>query len=127
MTHTSASLDNVRRIAKLDPVTDYLAIYQNMALYDFADDMRYGLNMAFYRTFAVPRIATLLGHTGEVQREPAKRSYDTALVMYELIAAGFENPRGQEMLKLLNRVHRGWSIAAADFTYVLCTFIVVPT
>ena len=120
-------MNNVRRIIALDPVDDYLAVYQNMALYDFADDMRYGLNMAFYRTFAVPRIAELLGRTGEVERQPTKRSYDTALVMFELIAAGFDDPRGREMVRLLNHVHRGWNIAQEDFTYVLCTFIAVPT
>jgi hypothetical protein len=121
------SLDNMRAVQSLDPQSDYLQIYQNMALYDFADDMRYGLNMAFYRTFAVPRIAELLARTGEVKREPAKRSYDTALVIYELIAAGFDDARGREMVKLLNRVHHGWNIAQEDFLYVLCTFIVVPT
>lgn len=127
MKRTSRSLPDGRTIPDLDPSENFLSLYQNMALYDFADDMRYGLNMAFYRTFAVPRIAALLARTGEVTREPAKRSYDTALVIYELIAAGFDDERGRDMVKLLNRVHRGWNIAAEDFVYVLCTFIVVPT
>lgn len=118
---------NVQAIGRLDPEKDYLQIYQLTALYDFADDMRYGLNLAFYRTFAVPRIAGLLAHTGVTAEQPVKRSYDTALVMYELICAGFEDQRGDEMVQLLDRVHSKWSIAAEDFLYVLCTFIVVPT
>jgi hypothetical protein len=121
------SLRNVRTIAALDPVKDFLRIYQLTALYDFADDMRYGLNLAFYRPFAVPRIAGLLAHTGETTRQPAKRSYDTALVIYELISAGFDDDRGREMVRLLNRVHGRWNIANEDFLYVLSTFIVVPT
>lgn len=89
--------------------------------------MRYGLNLAFYRPFAVPRIAGLLAHTGETTRQPAKRSYHTALVIYELISAGFDDDRGREMVRLLNRVHGRWNIANEDFLYVLSTFIVVPT
>ena len=118
---------NVQAIGRLDPEDDYLQIYQLTALYDFGDDMRYGLNLAFYRTFAVPRIAGLLAHTGVTAKQPVKRSYDTALVMYELICAGFEDQRGREMVELLNRVHSKWKIAEEDFLYVLCTFIVVPT
>lgn len=121
------SLRNVQAIRQLDPETDFLQIYQLTTLYDFADDMRYGLNLAFYRNFAIPRIAGLLAHTGVTTTEPVKRSYDTALVIYELISAGYEDDRGREMVRLLNHVHAKWNIAAEDFRYVLCTFIVVPT
>jgi hypothetical protein len=119
-------MDNLRRIEALDPTADYLEVYQRTALYDFKGDMRLGLTLAFYRTFSTPEIAGLLRHTGELERRPAKRGYDTALVMFELIASGFEQPRGREMVKLLNKVHHRWDISDEDYLYVLTTFIVVP-
>lgn len=115
------------REVTLDPAVDWLRIYQSVALREFPSDMRIGLNLAFYRTFAVPEIAHLLDHTGETVARPAKRSYDTALVIYELITAGFDSDRGQKMSRLLNRAHRPWPISDEDYLYVLTTFIVVPT
>ncbi len=112
-------------IAGLDP-GDYLRIYQLTVLYDFPKDARIGLNLAFYRVFAIPGIANLLVHTGEMLARPAKRGYDTGLVMYELISHGFDHPRGREMVRLINRVHKPWSITEEDYRYVLATFIVLP-
>lgn len=117
---------NQRQIAQLDPQTDYQEIYQLTAFYDFPRDMRDGLTLGFYRVFAIPHIAELLVKTGEMTGRPAKRSYDTGLVIYELIEAGFDAPRGQAMIKLLERVHQGLGIAQEDFRYVLCTFMVTP-
>ena len=57
---------------------------------------------------------------------PAKRGYDTGLVMYELISHGFNHPRGREMVRLLNRVHRPWPILDEDYRYVIAAFTVVP-
>src|SRR3954451_19117376 len=116
---------NRDQILAVDP-TDYLTVYQLTMLYDFPKDARVGLNLAFYRTFAIPRIANLLVQTGEMLGHPAKRSYDTGLVMYELISHGFNAPRGREMVKLLNRVHHRWPILEEDYRYVLAAFVVVP-
>lgn len=112
-------------IAGLDP-DDYLRIYQLTVLYDFPTDARVGLNLAFYRVFAIPGIANLLVRTGEMLGRPAKRGYDTGLVMYELITHGFDHPRGREMVRLLNRVHRPWPITDEDYRYVIAAFTVVP-
>jgi hypothetical protein len=102
-------------------------IYRHAALFDLVRDFRIGLNLAFYRTFAVPRIAELLAHTGELQRQPHKRSIDTGLWMYELIEAGFDTDRGRRVVAGLNRMHARWHIEQEDYRYVLLTFIVVPT
>ena len=112
-------------IAVLDPA-DYLRTYQLTVLFDFPKDARIGLNLAFYRVFATPRIANLLVETGEMLGRPAKRGYDTGLVMYELISHGFNHPRGREMVRLLNRVHRPWPILDEDYRYVIAAFTVVP-
>lgn len=121
----SRAFANRDRIAEL-PDADYLRIYQLTILYDFPKDARLGLNLAFYRVFAIPRIAELLSSTGEMTAHTAKRGFDTGLVMYELISHGFQHPRGREMVRLLNRVHRRWPILEEDYRYVLAAFIVVP-
>lgn len=123
LTRPYAHRDEIRT---LDPAADYLRIYQLTTLYDFVADAKMGLNLAFYRVFAVPHIAELLVHTGEMIGRPAKRSYDTALLMYELIAYGLEDPRGREAIRIINRAHRPWPISDDDFRYVLSAFIVVP-
>ncbi len=55
-----------------------------------------------------------------------KRSYDTAILIYELIAGGLDSGRGTEILALLNRVHRNVPGSKEDFLYVLVTLLVVP-
>lgn len=113
-------------IKSLDAQTDYLRIYQLTALYDFPTDMRVGLNLAFYRIFAIPHMADLLVQSGEILDRPKKRAYDTGLIMYEIIANGFDHPRSREMIKLLNRVHKPWPISNDDYRYVLAALMVVP-
>lgn len=113
-------------IRALDAASDFLRIHQLTMLYDFPADAKLGANLAFYRVFSIPRIAELLVGTGEMTGRPTKRAYDTGLVIFELIAQGFDHPRGRAMVRLLRQVHRPWPIAQEDFTYVLCAFIVVP-
>ena len=102
-------------------------VYHRLALLDLIQDVRIGLQLAFYRTFAVPRIAQLLDHTGQIHAQPHKRSIDTGLFIYELIEAGFGSPRGREVVRGLNRMHRRWEIADEDYLYVLTSFMIVPT
>ena len=109
------------------PDSQYEAIYRLTALHELPWDTVMGLNLAFYRTFAAPRIAALLDQTGETVRNPTKRSIDTGLFMYDLIASGVNTPRGHEIARRLNQMHRRWDIAEEDYRYILATFIVVPT
>jgi hypothetical protein len=113
-------------IKTLDPDEDYLRIYQLTTLYDFPTDMRVGLNLAFYRIFAIPHMAELLVQSGEIHNRPKKRAYDTGLIMYEIIANGFDHPRSREMIRLLNRIHKPWPISNDDYRYVLAALMVVP-
>lgn len=113
-------------IEALDPATDYLRIYQLTTLYDFPTDMRVGLNLAFYRIFVIPHMAELLVRSGEIIDRPKKRAYDTGLIMYEIIAHGFDHPRSREMIRLLNRVHKPWPISNDDYRFVLAALMVVP-
>lgn len=55
-----------------------------------------------------------------------KRSYDTAIVTYELITCGLNSARGRQMIRLLNHAHRHVPGSQDDFRYVLLTLLVVP-
>jgi hypothetical protein len=100
--------------------------YRNVALYELPWEIEIGLRLAFYHTLAIPRIARLLAKSGETKERPLKRGIDTALLLYELIDSGTDSSPGREVLRVLNRVHRGWGIEPEDYEYVLATFIVVP-
>jgi hypothetical protein len=102
------------------------ATYRQMALFDLASDMELGFFLSYYRNFAIPSIAATLNKNAEIQQRPMKRSYDTAIVVYELIANGMDSDRGREMVALLNRVHRHVPGSKDDFLYVLLTLLVVP-
>jgi len=115
------------RIAGLDPVADAATVYRLTAFFELPFEMRYGFNLALYRTFAIPGIAAVLARSGQITGAPAKRLADTGLFTYELIeAGGFDTPTAREIVRGLNRVHRGWGISNDQFLYVLATFVVVP-
>ena len=95
-------------------------------MFDLAEEFELGFFLSYYRNFAIPHIAATLAGTGEIEARPAKRSFDTAIVMYELIEDGFEGDRGRAMVDLLRRVHRGVPGSGEDFRYVLTTLLVVP-
>ena len=97
-----------------------------MTLFDLAADMELGFFLSYYRNFAIPGIAETLAQNGEIPLRPMKRSYDTAIAIYELIANGFDSDRGRAMVTLLNRVHRHVPGTRDDFLYVLITLLVVP-
>lgn len=106
---------------------DYEAMYRLTAMCDLPWEHRFGWNLAFYRPFAVPRMAKLLTRTGHMQSHTQKRAYDTGLMMYELFEHGLDHPRAREVIRRLNRMHHQWDIEQADYLYILTTFAVVPT
>ena len=44
----------LRRIATLDPETDYEEIYRTATMFEFPWDMTQSLGLALYRSYAVP-------------------------------------------------------------------------
>lgn len=102
------------------------ATYRQMVLNDLAADIELGFFLAYYRNFAIPSIAATLHHNGEIIERPLKRSYDTAIVTYELITSGLNSDRGRHMIRLLNHAHRHVPGSQDDFLYVLLTLLVVP-
>ncbi|MDQ0769506.1 hypothetical protein QF031_002255 [Pseudarthrobacter defluvii] len=122
--HTSLAASQ-RRQERAAP-EDWEETFRHMVLFDLAADMELGLFLSYYRNFAIPSIAATLHANGEIQQRPMKRSYDTAIVIYELIASGLDSDRGREMIALLNRAHRNVPGSKDDFLYVLLTLLVVP-
>lgn len=101
-------------------------LYRDMVLYTFKTEIRGGFFVAYYRNFAVPSIAKTLFERGETTARPMKRSYDTGIVIHEIIVNGFGSERGDKMVELLRRVHQGVPGSAEDFQYVLMTLLVIP-
>ncbi|MFB9163677.1 oxygenase MpaB family protein [Arthrobacter psychrochitiniphilus] len=122
----NASLaESAHRQADADPEA-WESTYRQMVLLDLAADIELGFFLAYYRNFAVPSIAATLQLNGEIIERPMKRSYDTAIVTYELITSGLESDRGRHMIRLLNHAHRHVPGSQDDFLYVLLTLLVVP-
>ena len=100
--------------------------YQRLMLWEFPREARMGWQLAFLRTFAVPRMAQTLVDAGQLVDSPLKRAYDTGLIIYELVYGGTDSPRGRQMVSVMNRAHHGQGIVDEDMTYVLCAFMVTP-
>ncbi|XAS62761.1 oxygenase MpaB family protein [Micrococcaceae bacterium Sec5.8] len=105
---------------------DLYGIYRTMVLYDFQKEIHAGFFVSYYRNFAIPSIARTLASRGELKARPLKRSYDTGIVIHEIITNGFDSERGQAMTELLRRVHAGVPGSGEDFLYVLMTLLVLP-
>ncbi len=105
---------------------DWEQTYRQMVLFDLTADMELGFFLAYYRNFAIPSIAETLNRNGEIPMRPMKRSYDTGIVVYELITSGLDSERGRHMVGLLNNAHRHVPGSPDDFLYVLITLLVVP-
>ncbi|MYU47672.1 DUF2236 domain-containing protein [Streptomyces sp. SID7803] len=85
------------------------------------------LELALYRTYAVPSIGRLLAETAELTDRSQKRYDDTALLLDTVVEHGFDSdPGGRTALRRINRMHAAYDISNNDMRYVLCTFVVTP-
>jgi hypothetical protein len=101
------------------------AVYRSLAG-EFPGDLRLGLNLGFYRTFAVPRIAAVLAGTGKMTARPKERAKATGVLMFTLIERGLDGPEGQQAVATLNRLHARLPVGNDEFVYVLAAFCVTP-
>jgi hypothetical protein len=118
--------DNLHRIARLDPVADHLEIHRLTVTEEFPWDLRMAFNLAFNRSFALPRVARQLVATGAILRAPRKRADDTGIIMYEILLHGADSARGRLALRRLNEAHRGFELDNGDSVYVIAALVVVP-
>lgn len=115
-----------RRIAALDPETDYEEIFRIIVGHEFPWDMNQALGLALYRTYAVPSIGSLLARTGEFTERTQKRYDDTGLLLDAIGEHGLETAAGRVAIRRMNQMHGRYDISNDDLRYVLCTFVSVP-
>ncbi|WP_405622488.1 oxygenase MpaB family protein [Streptomyces sp. NBC_00076] len=118
-----ARLEQIRR---MDPEKDALEIYRLSSAYEFPWDFTRALELALYRTYAVPGIGRLLAETTELTDRPQKRYDDTTLLLDAIVEHGFGSEQGRTAIRRVNQMHRSYDISNDDMRYVLCTFVVVP-
>lgn len=116
------------QIARLDPVADRTEIIRALLQYEFPWDMIRSLELALFRTFAVPSIGRLLDRTGEFTEHAQKRYDDTMMVLYH---AWLGRPDGTAAeraagVEHLNHIHGHYRISNDDYRYTLSTFVVIP-
>jgi ER-bound oxygenase mpaB/B'/Rubber oxygenase, catalytic domain len=122
-----ARYSRLRQIQKLDPEVDYQEIYRISTEYEFPWDVTRSLELALFRTYAVPSIGGLLDRTREFSDRGQKRYDDTVILVYEMTRdGGMDAGRGRAAVRRLNRIHGGYAISNEDYLYVLSTFVVVP-
>ncbi|MFH8405608.1 oxygenase MpaB family protein [Streptomyces sp. NPDC018019] len=102
------------------------ALYRRLAFTEFCEDLMLGLNIGFYRTFAVPEIAAVLATTGQMTGQTELRAKTTGQMMYRLFRDGLDSPSGARTVSALNNVHARWQISNDAFRYVLACFDVAP-
>ncbi|WP_217144191.1 oxygenase MpaB family protein [Streptomyces sp. AC627_RSS907] len=118
--------DRLERIRRMDPHEDASEIYRLSSAYEFPWDFARALELALYRTYAVPSIGGLLARTAEFTDRPQKRYDDTALLLDAVVEHGFGSEQGRTAIRRINQMHRSYDITNDDMRYVLCTFVVIP-
>ncbi|MET9603450.1 oxygenase MpaB family protein [Streptomyces sp. NPDC006512] len=118
--------DRLREILRLDPDKDFLAIYRLTATYEFPWDFTRALELALFRTYAVPSIGGLLAETAEFTERTQKRYDDTVLLLDAVVEHGFDSDTARTAIRRVNQMHRSYDISDDDMRYVLCTFVVIP-
>ncbi|CAK7282844.1 oxygenase MpaB family protein [Streptomyces misionensis] len=118
--------ERLERIRRLDPVADAQEIYRLSTAYEFPWDYTRALELALYRTYAVPSIGRLLAQTAELTERTQKRYDDTALLLDTVVEHGFAAEQGRAAIRRINQMHRSYDISDDDMRYVLSTFVVVP-
>jgi hypothetical protein len=116
----------LREIRRLDPVRDAERIGYLDSCFEFPFDLTRSLELAFFRTFAVPSIAELLDSTGEFTLRSRKRYDDTDLLISTFAEHGYSTRAGRAAIRRINQIHGRFAIANEDFVYVLSTFVVEP-
>ncbi|GGW43617.1 peptidase [Streptomyces lucensis JCM 4490] len=118
--------ERLERIRRLDPVADAQEIHRLSVAFEFPWDYTRALELALYRTYAVPSIGRLLARTAELTERTQKRYDDTALLLDAVVEHGFAAEEGRTAIRRINQMHRGYDISDDDMRYVLSTFVVMP-
>ncbi|KUM69916.1 oxygenase MpaB family protein [Streptomyces curacoi] len=118
--------ERLEQIRRMDPLREASEIYRLSAAYEFPWDFTRALELALYRTYAVPAIGRLLAETAELTERAQKRYDDTSLLLDAVVEHGFDSQQGRTAIRRINQMHRSYDISNDDMRYVLCTFVVMP-
>jgi hypothetical protein len=116
-------LDEIRR---LDPDRDHQRIVYLDVCFEFPWDTTRALELALYRTYAVPSIGRLLASTGELTERPQKRYDDTDLILSTICEHGYDSAEGRDAIRRMNRIHGRFEITNDDYLYVLSAVTFEP-
>jgi len=116
----------LQEIRGLDPVSDHSRIVYLDTCFEFPWDTTRALELALFRTFAVPSVAALLDSTGEFARGAQKRYDDTDLILSTIVEAGYDSEDGKRAIRRMNSIHGRFAISNEDFLYVLSSFVFEP-
>jgi hypothetical protein len=113
-------------LRRCDPVRDADRIVFVDAAIEFPWDTQRALELAFYRSFAVPSIARLLASTGEFERATQRRYDDTRILICAFCEFGLDSDLGRRAVRRMNQIHARFDIAGDDFLYILSTMAFEP-
>lgn len=116
----------LREIRRLDPLRDAERLVYFQACLEFPFDLTRSLELAFFRTFAVPTIAERLDSTGEFVERSRKRYDDTDLLISTFTEHGYSTASGRAAIRRMNQLHGRFPIANDDFLYILSTMVLEP-
>ena len=116
----------LQEIRQLDPVADHARIVYLDVCFEFPWDTTRALELALFRTFAVPSVAQVLDRSGEFGARAQKRYDDTDLILSTIAESGYDSPEGRRAVRQMNRIHGRFGIANDDFLYVLSSFVFEP-
>ena len=116
----------LQKINSLDPEKDQWEIVRLSAFYEFPWDFTRSLELALFRTFAVPSISSVLAKTREFEKRTQKRYDDTDLILSEILENGLQTERARAALERMNFIHSNYNISNDDYLYVLSTFVFEP-
>ena len=116
----------LREIRRLDPVRDHARIVYLDTCFEFPWDTTRSLELALFRTFAVPSVSAVLDAAGEFAARPQQRYDDTDLILSTIAECGYDSPEGRSAIRQMNRIHGRFEISNEDFLYVLSSFVFEP-
>src|SRR5438105_14057146 len=104
----------LEEILMLDAERDHVRIVYLNTCFEFPWDTTRALELALFRTFAVPSVAALLDSTGEFARAAQKRYDDTDLILSTIVEAGYDSEEGKRAIRRMNQIHGRFEISQDD-------------
>jgi hypothetical protein len=101
-------------------VQDYEETVRRLMFYEFPWDVRMAGRLMIWHLYAHPEVAAVVGHTDAL----FTRSEVTSLTFGDLVEHGLDSPRGREILRFINRSHRGTPVTPAHNGFALAALAV---